>query len=102
MGLNDVNAAVNQMDQVTQQNAAMVEETTTVSHKLSDESEALARLVAAFELGDVTTTRSASPSPVSPRTTRAPAPARRHVASAGGAAAALAIGAQADGGWDEF
>jgi methyl-accepting chemotaxis protein len=102
MGLNDVNAAVNQMDQVTQQNAAMVEETTTVSHKLSDESEALAHLVAAFQLGDVTTTQSAAPSPVSPRTTRAPAPARRHVASAGGAASALAIGAQADGGWDEF
>jgi methyl-accepting chemotaxis protein len=49
-GLNEVNAAVNQMDQVTQQNAAMVEEATAASHSLSREAEELARLVAQFEI----------------------------------------------------
>ncbi len=36
-GLQEVNTAVNQMDQVTQQNAAMVEESTAASHTLSRE-----------------------------------------------------------------
>ena len=37
-GLGEVNAAINQMDQVTQQNAAMVEESTAASHSLFDKS----------------------------------------------------------------
>ncbi|PSJ49019.1 methyl-accepting chemotaxis protein, partial [Pseudaminobacter soli (ex Li et al. 2025)] len=42
-GLDQVNTAVNQMDQVTQQNAAMVEESTAASHSLAQETDALAR-----------------------------------------------------------
>ncbi|HTJ89841.1 MAG TPA: methyl-accepting chemotaxis protein [Acidocella sp.] len=51
-GLGEVNAAVNQMDQVTQQNAAMVEQSTAASHNLSAEAEELARLVGQFRIGD--------------------------------------------------
>jgi len=80
-GLNEVNSAVNQMDQVTQQNAAMVEQTTTVSNKLSDDSDALAHLVAAFELGDAATKRFAPPPPTLRRATSAAAPPRRQAAS---------------------
>jgi methyl-accepting chemotaxis protein len=50
-GLDQVNNAVNQMDQVTQQNAAMVEETTAASHSLAHEADALSRLVGQFNLG---------------------------------------------------
>jgi methyl-accepting chemotaxis protein len=50
-GLGEVNAAVNQMDQVTQQNAAMVEQATAASHSLAAEAEALARLVGRFHIG---------------------------------------------------
>ena len=50
-GLGEVNAAVNQMDQVTQQNAAMVEQATAASHSLSDEAQELARLVGQFNIG---------------------------------------------------
>ncbi len=50
-GLHEVNTAVNQMDQVTQQNAAMVEQSTAASHSLSDEAQELARLVGQFRLG---------------------------------------------------
>jgi methyl-accepting chemotaxis protein len=46
--LREVNVAVGQMDQVTQQNAAMVEETTAASHNLSRESDELVRLVGQF------------------------------------------------------
>ena len=50
-GLGEVNAAVNQMDQVTQQNAAMVEQATAASHGLSGEAQELARLVGQFRIG---------------------------------------------------
>ena len=49
-GLQQVNTAVNQMDQVTQQNAAMVEESTAATHSLSKAGQ-LAELVGQFRLG---------------------------------------------------
>ncbi len=51
-GLQQVNTAVNHMDQVTQQNAAMVEESTAASHSLANEAAELATLVAQFRTGD--------------------------------------------------
>ncbi len=50
--LAEVNTAINQMDQVTQQNAAMVEESTAASHTLAREAEELSRLVAGFKVGE--------------------------------------------------
>jgi methyl-accepting chemotaxis protein len=50
-GLQQVNTAVNQMDQVTQQNAAMVEQATAASHALASEADTLARLIARFDVG---------------------------------------------------
>ena len=49
-GLGEVNAAVNQMDQMTQQNAAMVEQTNASSHTLAQEAAGLITLVAKFRL----------------------------------------------------
>lgn len=46
--LGEVNSAVNQMDQVTQQNAAMVEQSTAASHALAQEAEELLQLVGKF------------------------------------------------------
>jgi methyl-accepting chemotaxis protein len=50
-GLGQVNTALNQMDQVTQQNAAMVEESTAASHALAQETDEVSRLVTRFDLG---------------------------------------------------
>ncbi|HQT47787.1 MAG: chemotaxis protein [Acidocella sp. 20-63-7] len=50
-GLAEVNAAITQMDQVTQQNAAMAEESTAACHSLSGEAAELGRLVAQFQTG---------------------------------------------------
>jgi methyl-accepting chemotaxis protein len=50
-GLGQVNTAVNQMDQVTQQNAAMVEEATAASAQLKREATDLSQLVARFNVG---------------------------------------------------
>jgi len=49
-GLEQVNTAVNQMDQVTQKNAAMVEEMTAAAHGLAGESEELGRLVSRYRI----------------------------------------------------
>ncbi|MDR7231189.1 methyl-accepting chemotaxis protein [Caulobacter sp. BE264] len=51
-GLGQINSAVSQMDQVTQQNAAMVEETTAASHSLKREASDLMGLVQAFSLSE--------------------------------------------------
>ena len=50
VGLAEVNVAVNQMDQTTQQNAAMVEQTTAANQALSHEAETLAELVSRFRI----------------------------------------------------
>jgi len=50
-GIAEINIAVGQMDQMTQQNAAMVEESTAASHSLAREAEAMTALVARFETG---------------------------------------------------
>ena len=61
-GLNQVNAAVTQMDQVTQQNAAMVEEATAAAENLKGEAHKLATLVRRFRIGE-----SAAPSERPPK-----------------------------------
>ncbi|MEI9899738.1 MAG: hypothetical protein WDN31_05860 [Hyphomicrobium sp.] len=51
VGLQEINTGVGQMDHVTQQNAAIVEETTAASHGLAREIEKLLDLVGRFETG---------------------------------------------------
>ena len=52
-GIEQIHQAISQMDQVTQQNAAMVEEAAGASGALSERAETLARLVSVFRLGTV-------------------------------------------------
>jgi methyl-accepting chemotaxis protein len=56
-GLAEVNSAVNGMDQVTQQNAAMVEQATAASHSLAGQAEKLAEMVGQFQLASAPTPR---------------------------------------------
>ncbi|TAJ70477.1 MAG: PAS domain-containing methyl-accepting chemotaxis protein [Phenylobacterium sp.] len=89
-GLGEVNTAVNQMDQVTQQNAAMVEEATAASAQLRREAVELGQLVARFDVGD----RAAAPArPSASERPRADAPALQRKLRA-------AVGGQGD--WNEF
>ncbi|MGG6896051.1 methyl-accepting chemotaxis protein [Rhizobium sp. BR 315] len=48
--LQEVNASVNHMDQMTQQNAGMVEETTAASRELATEADALLHLILQFKI----------------------------------------------------
>ncbi|MEO0989570.1 MAG: methyl-accepting chemotaxis protein, partial [Pseudomonadota bacterium] len=50
-GLAEVNSAMNQLDQTTQQNAAMAEETTAASHVLNTEAKALTEATRRFDIG---------------------------------------------------
>ena len=49
-GIAQVNQALSQMDQVTQQNAALVEEAAASAEPLRDQAESLARSVGVFKL----------------------------------------------------
>ncbi|WP_313665115.1 PAS domain-containing methyl-accepting chemotaxis protein [Shinella sp.] len=51
-GLREINQAVNAMDQATQQNAAMVEESTAASHSMAREADALHGLIRRFRLAE--------------------------------------------------
>ncbi|MGR9054492.1 methyl-accepting chemotaxis protein [Rhizobium leguminosarum] len=80
IGLQEINTAVNSMDQGTQQNAAMVEESTAASHNLATEAAALNNLLGQFRLtGTGGFTASA---PIAPAHTAAPRAAARPAARA--------------------
>ncbi|MFL0693293.1 MAG: methyl-accepting chemotaxis protein [Agrobacterium tumefaciens] len=51
-GLAEINAAVNQMDQGTQKNASMVEQSTAACHGLAQQATALTQLLGQFRLGE--------------------------------------------------
>ena len=75
VGLNEISTAVNSIDQMTQQNASMVEETTAIGHSLASGSEELGELVGRFKLNR----RQAIREPSSAYANRVPVPAVRLV-----------------------
>tara|TARA_R110002049_G_scaffold137350_2_gene297327 strand:+ start:7482 stop:10067 length:2586 start_codon:yes stop_codon:yes gene_type:complete len=98
-GLAEINSAVTELDHVTQQNAAMFEETTAASHALTSEADALANAVARFRLSDTpasvrTSVAVQSAPPSAPRALAAP--------QVGNAAVAMEPQADTGGGWEEF
>jgi methyl-accepting chemotaxis protein len=71
LGLQEINTAVNTMDEGTQKNAAMVEETTAASHSLAHEAMALSQLMAQFKLDGAAGAGQARPSFAKPAATTA-------------------------------
>ncbi|MCC6071710.1 methyl-accepting chemotaxis protein [Massilia sp. GCM10020059] len=59
MGIEQINMAIAQMDQVTQQNAALVEEAAAAAGSLQDQAATLARVVSVFNVGEVQGRRAA-------------------------------------------
>ena len=101
VGLGEVNTAVNQMDQVTQQNAAMVEESTAASAALAGEVERLRGRIQQFQLGEVSPLSPVGPVAVSGAARPVASPARRMLAKVAGAVG-LAAGAASASDWEEF
>jgi methyl-accepting chemotaxis protein len=73
-GLDQVNTAVGSMDEMTQRNGALVEETSASAQALADQGRQLAELVSFFKLGNSTTI---APSPSIGKPPAAPAPASK-------------------------
>ena len=51
-GIEEINSAITQMDDVTRQNASLVEESAAAATSLQEQADTLARLVGTFKLGD--------------------------------------------------
>jgi uncharacterized phage infection (PIP) family protein YhgE len=100
-GIEQVNAAVGQMDQVTQQNAALVEEAAAAAEAMQREAADLVQAVAVFRIGaqvdgGVTTLQGVSKA----YAVSAPAPAPAVVAKA--RLSAPAVRPQSNADWEEF
>jgi methyl-accepting chemotaxis protein len=95
-GLVQVNTAVNQMDQMTQQNAAMVEESTAATATLNQQVEQLFDLVARFRVSGANEAPAARPAASAAR------PALKTVSTHAGGGGALRKSEPEAGGWEEF
>ena len=62
-GIGQVNQAVANLDQMTQQNAALVEEATAAAGAMSEQARRLAQVVAAFNVGTGASTQTVRPAP---------------------------------------
>jgi methyl-accepting chemotaxis protein len=104
-GLQEVNTAINQMDQVTQRNAAMVEETSASTHKLTEEAGNLMRLVSQFKVGENSPVAQSRPALARASHSSAPAvasPARRMMGDVARAFNGNAAVAQNTREWEDF
>jgi methyl-accepting chemotaxis protein len=98
--LDEVNVAVNGIDQVTQQNAAMVEQTTAAARQLGAETEGLSRLISRFKIGETAKVQPLRPRAAkpTPRNLAVVTPMRR----GGAALARKPEPLQSDEAWESF
>jgi methyl-accepting chemotaxis protein len=119
-GIGQVNQAVSNLDQMTQQNAALVEESAAAASALHEQAQRLAEVVSVFNVGGQTATafRAAptrAPAPrMAPRPTpklaakpaavkpKLAAPAPKAIAAPARAAAPAAPAAKSDDDWETF
>jgi methyl-accepting chemotaxis protein len=109
-GIGQVNQAVNQLDQMTQQNAALVEESAAAAASLREQADRLAQAVAAFRLSRQETrqaidaAQARAGATLAQRAAAAPPAARPRQSppAAWGAATARKPPADAGGDWKEF
>jgi methyl-accepting chemotaxis protein len=93
LGLHEVNSSITQMDHVTQQNAAMVQESTAASFALASEAQQLTVLIQGFEIGEALGAGQPQAAPAQPAH-----PRRELRVAAGGGRRGEAV----HDGWEEF
>ena len=105
IGIEQINMAIAQMDEVTQQNAALVEEAAAASQSMQEQAGELAHVVGFFKTGNHVASaakpspvRAAPAAPAIARPAARPAPVRKAVA----AAPARRSNAAAESEWEEF
>jgi methyl-accepting chemotaxis protein len=109
-GLSEVNTAVANMDEMTQQNAALVEETTAAAQSLKDQADSLFQQISFFSGGSMSTAAKAPVSkPSSSPVAVVSQPPKKVAAAGGGRIASPALAAAVEDGefgldseWEEF
>jgi len=103
-GIDQVNNAVTSMDEVTQQNAALVEEAAAAAESLVDQANQLAEAVSVFKLDGGSTAFSASKASARPvaRAPQARPAAAKPVARSAPARVVAKTGTDDSGDWEEF
>ena len=106
-GIEQVNAAIAQMDQTTQQNAALVEEASAAAQSLQQEASTLARTVGAFRIEESHVRAAAPAAKAAPARAQLAKPAARPAAAKPAATAKPAAepskaAVTAGDGWEEF
>ncbi|MGZ8291312.1 MAG: methyl-accepting chemotaxis protein [Telluria sp.] len=100
-GIEQINSAIAQMDEVTQQNAALVEEAAAAAGSLQDQAAALAQVVSVFNIGHA----HANAAPTTGRravTALAPVRPAARAGKAGAKSRKLAVANGAVSDWEEF
>ena len=102
VSLKEIGVTMGQMDEMTQKNAAMVEEVTAVTHRFSDDADSIARSVRQFRLGADEPAADPAPRIAGSGETAAASPARKMISAVsrafGGKPAQTAVGQD----WEEF
>jgi len=98
-GIEQVNRAITQMDQATQQNAALVQQASSSTESLRDQASRLGQAVAVFRIGDV---GASEPAAVAAPMEREPAVPRRAATERKAAARVGATAPVAGDEWQEF
>ncbi|MDH0492700.1 methyl-accepting chemotaxis protein [Comamonas aquatica] len=93
-GIGQVNQAVSNLDQMTQQNAALVEESSAAAMSMNEQAQRLADVVAVFNVGAGTTAPRAVPQPSAPAM-KAPVPVVAKASAAPVRAVPAALGGAA-------
>jgi methyl-accepting chemotaxis protein len=107
LGIEQINMAIAQMDEVTQQNAALVEEAAAASQSMQEQAGELAHVVGFFKTGHavvapkLAAVRSRAPAKAAPAPARAPLQRPQRKAVANGSAAAAPARSN-DSEWEEF
>ncbi|XYJ11752.1 methyl-accepting chemotaxis protein [Telluria sp. B2] len=100
-GIEQVNAAIGQMDQVTQQNAALVEESAAAAASMQEQAAKLARVVGVFKLNGHAAAAAPAPAPARALAVQ-PKPVARVTKAKAAPAAALKPAARTTAGADEW
>ena len=105
-GIDEINTAMAQMDEVTQQNAALVEENTAAAQSMLEQAQNLDALISFFKVGEETVQAVTKPAPVKTVTAtakpRTSLPVRKAPASLPAKAASLNGKSHHEAGWEEF
>lgn len=100
-GIKDISTAVNQLDDVTQKNAAMVEEANALTHRLSDEASGMKSKIGSFSFGE-NAARPAARIETAKDHKPAPSPARAMVGNLARALKPTSNLATSPDEWEEF